>query len=153
MTFYAGGDKWLLVTISKGKRPSTKTRPFPGKAAQMSPMILLVDEDRLLREVLQEYLAARGYALDAAENNIEALRLLEPGKYGLALIGQGMKQESGLKLLKEIRKLHRDMVCVIMTSYTNLHDIFKNLEDERTDYLLKPFQLSELHNMVKKYLP
>ncbi len=116
-------------------------------------MILLVDEDRLLREVLQEYLAARGYALDAAENNIEALRLLEPGKYGLALIGQGMKQESGLKLLKEIRKLDRDMVCVIMTSYTNLHDIFKNLEDERTDYLLKPFQLSELHNMVKKYLP
>jgi len=51
----------------------------------MRPRILLVDDDRLLREVIGEYLSNHGYEVDLAEDADYALEKFEPGKYQMLL--------------------------------------------------------------------
>ncbi len=118
----------------------------------MSSLILLVDDDQLLREVIGEFLAARGYQVDMAENSCQALRLLEPGKYRLALIDQGVSNPGGMKLLKEIRKQDPGVFCLLMTGYSRLNSVYQYLEEGHTDYIIKPFQLKELLNIMNKHL-
>lgn len=118
----------------------------------MSSKILLVDDDMLLREVIGEFLFSGGYEVDVAETGSQALKLFEPGKYRLALIDQDMKQISGVKLMKQIRKLDKDVFCLIMTGYTSMKKVSDKLEEGNSDYIIKPFPMTELLNIVQKYI-
>jgi len=118
----------------------------------MSFKILLVDDDILLREVIGEFLFTGGYEVDIAENGNQALTLFEPGKYGLALIDQDMKQSSGVKLMKQIRKLDKDIFCLIMAGYPSLDKVSAAIEEGNSDLIIKPFAMPELLSIVQKYV-
>ena len=116
----------------------------------MSPSILLVDDDKLLRDVIGEYLSSRGYSVDFADGPKQARLLLETGTYALAMIDQSMKGTGGIALLREIRKQDTRLKCLMMTSYAHLNRIYRCLEDSGTDYIIKPFQLRDLLSAVRK---
>lgn len=115
-------------------------------------MILLVDDDRLLREVIGDFLRSRGFEVDIARNRGEAGEFLGKEKYGLALINHRAKQASGIKLMREFRQIDPKMFCLIMTGYSGLKAVSEAMEEGVSDYILKPFQLEELINILHKYL-
>ena len=118
----------------------------------MTPRILLVDDDRLLREVIGDFLSTHGYEVELAEDARHALAKFAPGKYKVALIDLGMPGMNGIELMKEIMQKDPDIFCLIMTGYPTIDSAYKSMVEGASDYIIKPFQLMELINIVQKYI-
>lgn len=118
----------------------------------MSSRILLVDDDKLLREVVGEYLSSRGYEVDLAEDGANALAKRKGNKYQLVLIDHILQEMNGLELMKKIHAGDPGAVCLIMTGYQNLEAVQKSVVEGVSDYIIKPFRLLELLHLVKKYV-
>lgn len=118
----------------------------------MSSRILLVDDDRLLREVIGEYLTSRGYDVDVAEDAEHALAKFDAGKYGLLLIDLVMPGMNGLELMKKVVQIDANVFCLIMTGYPTIDTAYRSMVEGASDYIIKPFQLMELLNIVQKYV-
>lgn len=118
----------------------------------MKSRILLVDDDRLLREVIGDFLFAHGFDVDLAEDAAHALAKFEQGKYQLALIDLVMPGMNGLELMNRLRELDPGMFCIIMTGYPTVDSAYKSMVDGASDYIIKPFQLLELLNTIGKYI-
>lgn len=118
----------------------------------MSANILLVDDDRLLREVVGEYLSGHDLVVDLAESGEEAMLMFEPGKYKLAILDLVMPGMNGLELMEKIMQLDPKVYCLIMTGYPTIDSAYKAMVEGVSDYIIKPFQLSELLESVQKYL-
>jgi len=118
----------------------------------MGARILLVDDDQLLREVLGEYLSAHQYEVDLAEDAAQALSMFKPGHYQLALLDLVMPGMNGLELMHKLLDLDPNIFCLIMTGYPTIDSAYKAMVDGVSDYIIKPFQLMELLNIVQKYV-
>lgn len=119
---------------------------------QMDAHILIVDDDRLLREVIADFLTANGYRTDTAENASIALAKFSVGKYQLAIIDQAMPGMSGLELMAKIIEQDPDIYCLIMTGYPTIDLVFNAVVNGKSNYIIKPFQLIELLNVVQKII-
>ncbi|HOH60200.1 MAG TPA: response regulator, partial [Candidatus Cloacimonadota bacterium] len=118
----------------------------------MEHRILLVDDDRLLREVIGEFLNLNGYQYDMAEDAEKALEQFEPGKYDLALIDLVMPGMNGIELMQRFFELDADLFCLIMTGYPTIDSAYKSMVEGASDYIIKPFQLSELITAIRLHL-
>jgi DNA-binding NtrC family response regulator len=118
----------------------------------MAQRILLVDDDRLLREVIGDFLSVQGYEVDLASDAKHALAKFEPGKYQLALIDYVMPEMNGLELMNIIMEKDPDIFCLIMTGYPTVDSAYKSMIEGASDYIIKPFQLMELLNILGKYI-
>ena len=117
----------------------------------MKPKILLVDGDRLLREVIGDFLSLHGYEIDPAEDAEHALEKFEAGKYRLALIDIVMPGMSGLELMQKLIELDKDIFCLIMTGYPTVDSAYNSMVEGASDYIIKPFQLNELLAIINNY--
>lgn len=117
----------------------------------MNARILLVDDDRLLLEVIGDYLSTSGYQVDLAEDATIALARFSPGTYKLVIIDLVMPGMNGLDLMKELMQRDKDIFCLIMTGYPTIDSTYKAMVEGASDYIIKPFQLIELLNIVQKY--
>ncbi len=115
----------------------------------MEARILLVDDDRLLREVIGECLTLNGYQVDLAEDASVALQLFKPGLYQLALIDLVMPGMNGLELMQKLLEADAEIFCLIMTGYPTIDSAYKAMVVGASDYIIKPFQLNELIASVK----
>jgi len=118
----------------------------------MDARILLVDDDRLLREVIGESLQLNGYQVDLAEDATSALKLFKPNFYRLALIDLVMPGMNGLELMQKIMEADSEIFCLIMTGYPTVDSAYKAMVKGASDYIIKPFQLSELTAAIKQSL-
>ncbi len=118
----------------------------------MSARILLVDDDRLIREVIGEYLISRGYEVDLAEEGYEALTMFCKQPYNLILIDGLMQRMTGLELMRLIHARDKHALCMIMTGHKNLDSVKKSMREGISDFIIKPFRLPELLNLVQKYV-
>ncbi|KAF5036832.1 Response regulator MprA [anaerobic digester metagenome] len=122
------------------------------RGEDMEHRILLVDDDRLLREVIGEFLNLNGYQYDMAEDAEKALEQFEPGKYDLALIDLVMPGMNGIELMQRFFELDADLFCLIMTGYPTIDSAYKSMVEGASDYIIKPFQLSELITAIRLHL-
>ncbi len=118
----------------------------------MNTRILLVDDDRLLREVIGEYLVLQGYHVDMAEDATHALTKFVPGHYDLALVDLVLPGKSGLELMREMMAQDSELFCLIMTGYPTIDSAYRSMVEGATDYIIKPFQLSELLSAIQQNL-
>ncbi|MCK9558309.1 MAG: response regulator [Candidatus Cloacimonetes bacterium] len=118
----------------------------------MESRILLVDDDRLLREVIGECLKHHQYSADMAEDAAAALKLFKPGRYKLAIIDLVMPGMSGLELMERLLAEDSELFCLIMTGYPTIDSAYKAMVEGASDYIIKPFNLSELITAIKQRL-
>jgi two-component system cell cycle response regulator len=116
-----------------------------------TPPILVVDDNRLQRSVLEATLKTAGYEVVSAENGKEALEIFRKGNYPIVMTDWVMPEMSGLELCRAIRAddSGRYTYIIILTSLDSKNDIIAGLEAGADEYLVKPVHQSELTARLK----
>ncbi|WP_194192222.1 response regulator transcription factor [Clostridium chrysemydis] len=117
----------------------------------MSKNILVVDDDKDIRELVEAYLKAEGYIVDKASDGEEALSLIEEKAYDLVILDIMMPKIDGIETLIRIRKKYK-MPVIFLTAKNDEIDMVKGLTLGADDYIAKPFSSMELIVRVKAQL-
>ncbi len=114
--------------------------------------LLIVDDEPDVREVLEEYFVAHGYAAVGAASADAARSLASQQTIDLALVDIHMPGEDGLSLARHLRERHAGIAIVMLTSAATVVDRIVGLEMGADDYVPKPFDPRELLARVKSVL-
>ncbi|MDB6144829.1 MAG: family transcriptional regulator [Pseudomonas sp.] len=106
--------------------------------------ILLVEDDPMIGEVIQGALSDASYAADWVKDGLTALAALDTQHYDLVLLDLGLPGKDGLEVLGSIRARNNPVPLLIVTARDDLGDKLRGLDGGADDYLLKPFEMSEL---------
>ena len=121
-------------------------------AVDSKATLLVVDDEPDVREVLDEYLVAHGYAVLAAENAATAKTMAARQPIDLALVDIHMPGEDGLSLARHLRERYAKIAIIMLTSAGTVVDRIVGLEMGADDYVPKPFDPRELVARVKSVL-
>lgn len=117
----------------------------------MKKNILVVDDDKDIRELIAVYLKAEDFYVDKACNGEEALKMMEENHYDLVLLDIMMPKMDGLETLINIRKKFM-MPVIFLTAKNQEVDLLRGLSLGADDYIPKPFSSLELIARVKAQL-
>jgi DNA-binding response OmpR family regulator len=106
--------------------------------------LLVVEDDAELRERLQQALAHAGFAVDTADNGIDAAHLGEQEPYDAVVLDLGLPRRSGLNVLAQWRGHSNAVPVVILTARDSWQEKVEGFKAGADDYLAKPFQMEEL---------
>lgn len=113
--------------------------------------ILVVDDEKLIRNVIKEYLLNEKYEVLEAENGFDALRVLSENKVDLIILDIMMPKMDGYECLKEIRK-SLTIPVVMLSARKEEEDKLSGFNLGVDDYVTKPFSPKELVARVKAHL-
>ena len=114
--------------------------------------ILLVEDDPALCRGLMATLRADGYAVDAAGDGATAIGIAEKEPYALMILDVGLPDISGFDVLKKLRERGYKTPILVLTARDTLQDRVTGLDLGADDYLLKPFEPSELQARMRALL-
>lgn len=114
--------------------------------------IIIIEDEKSLREDVIDYLAENGYKCDFATTVRSGIKKLTDIVYSCALIDMGLPDGSGMEVLEHIKKNHPEMGVIIITAKNALEDKLEGLRIGADDYLTKPFHLSELNARLHSVL-
>src|SRR5690349_13398918 len=124
-----------------------------------APLVLLVEDDPVLRTFLAENLAADGFAPLEAGSAADGLRALEYKRPDVALVDLGLPDGSGLDLIARVRGADRlasridpDLPLLVVSGRGSELDRLRGFERGADDYVLKPFSYAELRMRVRAVL-
>ena len=120
--------------------------------ASQKATILIVDDEPDVRDVLEEYFVAHGYAALVAADAGVARTMAAAQPIDLALIDIHMPGEDGLSLARHLRERYSRIAIVMLTSASTVVDRIVGLEMGADDYVPKPFDPRELVARVKSVL-
>jgi response regulator RpfG family c-di-GMP phosphodiesterase len=114
------------------------------------PRILVVDDEKVIRDMLADFLGMEGYIVRTAEDGSAALGELGKGQYDLIISDLKMPRMGGIALLDEINKSAPDVLTVIMTGFGTVETAIDAMKRGAYDYVLKPFKLDEVMLVVER---
>ena len=117
----------------------------------MKKNILVVDDDKDIRELFSVYLNFENFYVDKACNGEEALKMINQVNYDLVILDIMMPKMDGLETLINIRKEY-NMPVIFLTAKNQEIDMLKGLSLGADDYIAKPFSSMELIARVKAQL-
>jgi len=106
--------------------------------------VLLIEDDRLIREDVTTALEAAGYIVDAEEDGEEGWFKGDTETYGAAVLDLGLPQMDGLAILKRWREAGRDLPVLVLTARGSWTERVEGIDAGADDYLAKPFRMEEL---------
>lgn len=112
--------------------------------------ILIVDDEKLIREVIKEYCENENYEVDEASNGEEALNLIQNNSYDLLILDIMMPKLDGFSLCKKIND--KDIPIIILSARTDEFDKLMGFDLGIDDYITKPFSPKELIARIKAVL-
>jgi DNA-binding NtrC family response regulator len=110
--------------------------------------VLVVDDELFVRELLDEYFSKLKFSVDVAESGEAALELVSENHYQVALVDLKMTGLDGLATLKRIREIDAEVVLILMTGYPTVESSIDSIRAGVYDYIVKPFRLNELKDLV-----
>ena len=114
--------------------------------------ILVVDDERVIREILAEFLTLEGFSVHTVEDGEKALTELRLRPYDLLITDLKMPRLSGLQLLEKIEQERLGVLTVLMTGFGTVETAIEAMKKGAYDYLLKPFKVEEVIRVVERAL-
>lgn len=111
--------------------------------------LLVIEDDKILAEGLIEALNQAGYAVDHAVNGEIAMTFLQQTSYDLVVLDLGLPKLDGFEVLKRLRGRGDHVAVMILTAQDAIESRVKGLDLGADDYLIKPFNLTELEARVR----
>jgi len=118
----------------------------------LSSRILVVDDERSMREFLAIMLTRDGHEVVAAENGAQALAALRQRPFDLLISDIRMPDCSGIEVLREAKGLQPDLPGILMTAFSSTQTAIEALRNGALDYISKPFDIDEMKRVVAQAL-
>lgn len=118
----------------------------------MENRILVVDDDAKIRKLCFLALKKEGYEVTAVKDAQDALNAVDMNSFDLALLDIVMPNVDGLELLHRLKRIHPDLMIIMITGYPQIDTAVKAIKQGAYDYIPKPFSLDEIRIVIKKVL-
>jgi len=116
------------------------------------PKVLVVDDEKVIREILADFLAMEGFAVRTAEDGVAAVAEISKHPFDLVLSDLKMPNMGGLELLEAISRNAPNIVTVIMTGFGTVETAIDAMKRGAYDYILKPFKVEEVVHTIRRAL-
>jgi two-component system, NtrC family, response regulator PilR len=114
--------------------------------------ILVVDDEKSMREFLDVLLSKEGYKVAVAKSSKQAVGFIKKNNYDLVLTDIRLGDITGLKVLKEAKKKTPDTVVIIISAYSTTKIAVEAMNAGAYDFVPKPFDNTELKHTIKRAL-
>src|SRR5580692_1352204 len=112
--------------------------------------LLIVDDERAVREVCREVAQSLGYAVIVAESAEHTYRLLESQAIDVVLLDLKLPGAGGLEALHKIKQRRPDAEVVVVTGYATVQSAVQAMKNGAYDYVTKPFTIDELKLLLER---
>jgi response regulator RpfG family c-di-GMP phosphodiesterase len=114
--------------------------------------VLVVDDEKFIRDILADFLGMEGYIVRTAEDGVAALSELSNAHYDLIISDLKMPRMGGIELLDAAGTVAPNAVTVIMTGFGTVETAIDAMKRGAYDYILKPFKVEEVIRVVERGL-
>lgn len=114
--------------------------------------LLIVDDEKSMREFLAIVLRKEGYYVVTADNGEAALRLVEGDIFDLVMTDMKMPGLDGLELLRAVKEVSPRTIVLMITAFATTENAVEAMRAGAYDYLTKPFQIDEVKLLIHKAL-
>jgi response regulator RpfG family c-di-GMP phosphodiesterase len=117
-----------------------------------NPRILVVDDEKVIRDILADFLKEEGYVVNTVEDGAQAIEELRRSSYNLVISDLKMPKMGGLELVQKISEESLPVLTVIMTGFGTVETAIEAMKRGAYDYILKPFKVEEVVHIVQRGL-
>ncbi len=114
--------------------------------------ILIVDDDKDMQFILSDLFKMEGYEAIVAGRGREAIKIFGEHAPELVLLDVKLPGMNGLEVLKELKKIDKNTIVIMLTGYGDIKDAVKAIKIGAFDYITKPFEDKAIINTVKQAL-
>lgn len=113
--------------------------------------ILIVEDEKEIREGVSEYLAEVGYSVISAEDGMQAIELFKNNKIDLVILDIMLPKANGFVVLNKIRQ-ESNVPVIMLTAMSDDYTQIMSFDEEADDYITKPFSIILLHKRIEALL-
>ena len=110
--------------------------------------ILIVDDELLIRDLLYDFFAEKGWIVSVSDSSSKALEILKSRRFDIALIDLKMPEVDGIALIKSIKAYNSTLPIVIITAFPSFESAVEALKLKVDDYITKPFNINKLFKTI-----
>src|SRR5512147_215818 len=121
--------------------PSVMAAPQRDAAETNLLNLLVVDDERTIRDGCREVARTLGFTTYVADNAEHAFRVLETASIDVLLLDLRLPGAGGLEILREVKRRRPDTVVVVITGYATVQSAVQAMKNGAYDYVTKPFNL------------
>src|SRR5437867_2325131 len=111
--------------------------------------ILVVDDEEIMREILETLLTREGYDVRVASSGAEGLEMARALPFDAAIVDIMMPGLDGIATLDELRRIDEDLAVIIITAYASVESAIQAMKTGAFDYITKPFKNDEVVVVVR----
>ncbi len=112
--------------------------------------ILVIDDEEGLVNIITEILIEEGYDVTGTTDPAEGIKLINENHFDLVITDLKMPKVSGLEITNSAKKKSKDTDVIVVTGYGSLDSAIKALKIDVYDYILKPFNVTDITNTVRR---
>ena len=113
--------------------------------------ILIVEDEKEIREGVSEYLSEVGYSVISAEDGMQAIELFKNNKIDLVILDIMLPKANGFVVLNKIRQ-ESNVPVIMLTAMSDDYTQIMSFDEEADDYITKPFSIIVLHKRIEALL-
>src|SRR6184192_154746 len=111
--------------------------------------ILVIDDEEIMREILETLLTREGYEVRLASTGQEGLDLARALPFDAAVVDIMMPGLNGIETLDELKRIDEDLAVIIITAYASVESAISAMKTGAFDYVTKPFKNDEVLVVVR----
>ena len=114
--------------------------------------ILVIDDEEVMRDVLQTLLTDAGYRVTLAEDGAQGLAIARRHSFDAAIVDVMLPEVGGLDVLDEVRKIDPELVVLMITAFASVETAIQAMKKGAFDYVTKPFKHEEVLHILRNGL-
>ncbi|MBL7075621.1 response regulator [candidate division KSB1 bacterium] len=112
--------------------------------------VMVIDDEKATRDVFEEIFEGENFSVFPAEDGLKAIAEMKKRQYDLAFIDIRMPQIDGLETLRRLKKIHPDLMAVMISGFRDEDIIEKALKIGAVGYLYKPLDIQDILGVALK---
>src|ERR1700733_6646174 len=118
-------------------------------ATSRNGTVLVIDDEEIMREILETLLTREGYDVRLASSGAEGLELARAIPFDAAIVDIMMPGIDGIATLDELKRIDEDLAVLIITAYGSIESVVSAMKAGAFDYITKPFKNEEVMVVVR----